>query len=260
MIPKPEVISQEKNNLREELRDLKSYQFKLWGVAAVVTGFLLSLTRLDLDTSANKGTLSSAFPAQSLYLLPLIVILPSWFIYFDKGKTITHIVGYCRILEAIQNEETTFVYIGWERSLRKFRASGQSKINKVKRLRKEPLAKRLKGFVEHLWLTITMIQSQRYWALAYATFLALSVVCLVVPIRSRISLSGPFFETFFLWAAVICTFLCSSFNGVVLSRLLWGQHSYDFMEDVWKEILTEPSGDAHKGCASAASDTSVGKK
>src|SRR5258707_10419837 len=90
-------------------------------------------------------------------------------------------------------------------------------------------------------------ESQRYWTLAYATFLTLSAVCLWVPIRLRYPIGfetlralfhltswGP--DSFLLIAATGFTAYCAAFNGVVLSRLMWGQHSYDSMEEIWKQV------------------------
>lgn len=70
------MIELEMRNLRDELRDLKGYQFKLLSIAGVVTGFLLPLGHLALDSASPPSP-------PSLYLLPLIVILPSWWIFFD---------------------------------------------------------------------------------------------------------------------------------------------------------------------------------
>ena len=47
---------------------------------------------------------------------------------------------------------------------------------------------------------------------------------------------GP--DSFLLIAATGFTAYCAAFNGVVLSRLMWGQHSYDSMEEIWKQVLS----------------------
>jgi hypothetical protein len=51
------IIESEMKELREELRDLKGYQFKLLSLAATITGFLLSLTRLRLAIGCNPAKL-----------------------------------------------------------------------------------------------------------------------------------------------------------------------------------------------------------
>jgi len=261
-VPSLEVIAQEMHGLREELRDLKGYQFRLVSIAALITGFLLSLTRIRLDAG------QSVPPTQSLYLLPLIVVLPSWCIFFDKTKTITRIVGYCRLLEAILNKEREEKYFaGWERSLGRFRKESAAIIGTLKR--RKPAGSRTRSFIQrsisdvsawarHFTLTVLLIESQRYWTLAYATFLTLSTVCLWVPIRLRYPIGpqaiGAVFhlsrwepDSFLLIVAMGLTAYCAVFNGVVLSRLMWGQHSYDFMEEVWKQVLSVSSeGSAEK--------------
>jgi hypothetical protein len=35
------------------------------------------------------------------HIFPLVVLIPCWWGFFDKAKTITRIVGYIRILEGI---------------------------------------------------------------------------------------------------------------------------------------------------------------
>lgn len=235
-----ELVSQEMRSLREELRDLKGYQFRLVGVASVVTGFLLSLGRLRLDPS------QSAQPPESLYLLPLIVILPSWMIYFDKTKTITRIVGYYRILEAMLAQEARpRHFFGWERALGKFRKSSPNvvkRLNKARR-RRTPANRRVQRFV----LTMTLIQSQLYWTLAYATFIILAIICLWIPVRSlypisMYDLSSGFHlrwtaESFLSVSATLSTFYCAAFCGIILARLTAGENSYDSMELVWKRVL-----------------------
>lgn len=237
-----EIIAQEMHSLREELRDLKAYQFRLVSIAAVVTGFLLSLTRLRLDSAVPIP------PERSLYLLPLIVIVPSWWIFFDKTKTITRIVAYCRILEAmLSNEAEAKGFMGWERSLGEFRKKSNAIVGSLKQTQKRTKGIRLK--VWRLFLTVSLIESQRYWTLAYGTFLTLSVVCLWVPVSSNYPFSfqkvlSMFHVTFWkpewLWLIVAMgiTSYCTFFNAIVLSRLIWGQHSYDFMEKIWKEVLS----------------------
>jgi hypothetical protein len=145
--PSLEVIAQEMHGLREELRDLKGYQFRLVSIAALITGFLLSLTRIRLDTGLSVP------PGQSLYLLPLIVVLPSWCIFFDKTKTITRIVGYCRLLEAILNNEREARYFaGWERSLGRFRKESAAIISTLHR--RKPVGSRPRSLVQREFLGI----------------------------------------------------------------------------------------------------------
>ena len=238
-MPSEEIIASEMHNLREELRDLKSYQFKLLSIAAVVTGFLLSLTRLRLDSAV------STIPAPSLYLLPLVVVVPSWFIFFDKAKTITRIVGYYRNAEAYVRKEGSIEYFpGWERSLGCFRQRRAEALRTVRsREQKRKWISRIWFSAKHFFAVALLIDSQRYWTLAYYTFLALSAICLWVPIRSNFPLRPDLWvvflrpESILLVFAVGLTLYCAVFNSIILSRLVWGEHSYDFLEKLWQEVL-----------------------
>ena len=58
--------------------------------------------------------------SQSIYLVPLVVLIPCWWGFFDKAKTITRIVGYFRILEQLAlvdgggTLDTIDRFLGWE--------------------------------------------------------------------------------------------------------------------------------------------------
>ena len=169
------------HSLREELRDLKSYQFRLLSIAAATTGFLLSLTRLRLDTTI---TVSSP----SLYLLPLVIIGPSWFIFFDKAKTITRIVGYYRNLEALlRGDAKAQKSPGWETALGRFRKDSGESVKRVKTEWKNGQNHKRRNLLKNLLNIASLRESQRYWIIAYYTFLTLSAICLWVPIRSQLT-------------------------------------------------------------------------
>jgi len=113
---------QEHKLLREELNNLKECQVRYFTFSLTATGIVLGII-------AKFG--STYFP-NTLFLLPLTFLIPSWWVFFDKAKTITRIVAYYRLLETIiLNEESSikeimleskkFKYIGWENSLMFFR-------------------------------------------------------------------------------------------------------------------------------------------
>jgi hypothetical protein len=227
-----QIIQSELHELREELRDLKGYQFKLLSLAGAITGFLLSLTRLRLDREIT------AVPSPLLYLLPLVVILPSWCIFFDKARTITRIVGYCRVIEKqlrhpqkLEPDE----FPGWENSLALFRKYRQDIAEEVLAQHKPTFKQRL----GHLRATILLIESQRYWVLTYYTFFSLCAVCLSIPLHfiNVFHPSAWALEGIFLGVATLLTIVTALFNGVILARLIWGVHSYDRLEDIWKGVF-----------------------
>lgn len=85
---------------------------------------------------------------------------------FDKATTVTRIVGYCRILEKLINDQVLAKkYVGWENALRIFREE-----QKEGRLKFEPQ----KTFWSVFWKDFLplglIIHTRRYWLLAHYTF------------------------------------------------------------------------------------------
>jgi hypothetical protein len=237
-----EITAREMSHLREELRDLKGYQFRLIGIAVVITGFLLSLTQFRVDSKTLTIT------APLLYLLPLIIVIPSWFIFFDKARTVTRIVGYCRHLEAfLRHEHEPAQFPGWERALGIYRKECPRIVHD---LRTTPRwRKHFKSSLRRFATAASLRRGQPYWVLAYYTFLSLSAACIGIPIwwrfRGRakhlLYLFVPHYwnaGAFLLFLAVLVTCFCAILNGLILAELIWGQHSYDFEEDIWKRILS----------------------
>lgn len=98
--------------LREELNNLKNCQ---------VTYFTASVTATTLIFTVAARISPPEFPGAA-YLFPLAILIPTWFIFFDKATGITRIVGYYRILEEwLQGEGKDYKFIGWENSLKLFR-------------------------------------------------------------------------------------------------------------------------------------------
>jgi len=93
------MLLNEYNALREELRNLKSCQITFLNISITTTGLLIGF----LEKSVGENTTST------IYLAPLVIILPFWLVFFDKATTITRIVGYMRILEnfIIQSMKTS---------------------------------------------------------------------------------------------------------------------------------------------------------
>ena len=89
-----EYYSKELDWLREELHNLKDCQVTFLTRSVIATAALLGL--------AVSLTSDSSFPPLgAFYLIPLIVVVPSWWIFFDKATTITRIVGYYRNIETV---------------------------------------------------------------------------------------------------------------------------------------------------------------
>lgn len=75
--------------LKHELRDLKDCQVRVLTFSIIGTGLILGFI----------GEYASKLHGSSMWLLPLVVLLPSWWIFFDKATIIARIVGYLRVIE-----------------------------------------------------------------------------------------------------------------------------------------------------------------
>lgn len=162
-----ELYFKEQAVLRTELVSLKNCQITFLTYAITGSGVLLGLA-YNMASTEN-----APFPNLGvLYLIPLTIILPFWWIFFDKATTITRIVGYYRILEELLIDPTKEVnYVGWENSLTKFR--GQYGV----------MPQRSKGSFKLAltnFLNLLLLQtSHRYWMLTFYTFASLSLVALL---------------------------------------------------------------------------------
>lgn len=137
-------------------------------------------------------------------------------------------------------------FLGWERALSQYRKKFKPVVSKLNSSPHWRLTWR--PGLRHFFATLSLRETQRYWILGNYSFLALSAICLALAIRSRyvLSLRHPASILHLpLWIAgspllafsIALTLYCAIFNAVVMSRLIRGQHSYDFLEQVWKEIL-----------------------
>jgi hypothetical protein len=110
---KRNLLAQEEiKNLRTELYNLKECQIKFLTNAVTATGALLGL-----GTLVEKPAYTAV-----VFLFPLAILLPAWWVFFDKATSITRIVGYYRLLEGLTLGKITRIqFIGWENSLNEFR-------------------------------------------------------------------------------------------------------------------------------------------
>ena len=181
------MLQNEKSALRSELVSLKNCQITFLTYTVTGTGALLGLA----ITLGNSSTLS--FPLLgAFYLIPLTIILPFWWIFFDKATTITRIVGYYRILEElILDPDHHAAFIGWENSLADFRKQYNAHDKKPIVVEKFSPFLWLKNQVSQMKLTasnlfkLLLLQtSQRYWMLTYYTFVSLSILSFSVSLIS----------------------------------------------------------------------------
>lgn len=158
-----ELYLREHKALREELHNLKSCQitFLTWSVVATVA--LLTFFAKYSPTGL------SGLP----FLLPLGIILPCWWIFFDKATTITRIIGYYRQIEKlILGKSKPKNYLGWENALALFREYQQAG---------DLTFKPEKNFLAAFWKDLSpfglIFHTRRYWLLVHYTFFGLSALC-----------------------------------------------------------------------------------
>ncbi len=210
--------------LRKELLSLKNCQITFLTFSVTATGVLLGV-------ATSIGRMSPVF--ELIFLFPLIVLVPSWWIFFDKATTITRVVGYYRILEDLVLERySADQFVGWENALREFR-----KRHAASQLG-PPANDDPHSWIRRLYHTIALRTGHKYWIISFSTFAALSALCVSMSIQAARSC---FALAIALTALVL--FLASFAWNV---RLVWlficGRHSYDSNEKYWKAILgvTQP--------------------
>lgn len=94
-------------DLRMELGHLKNCQNVGIGFALPSAGVILGL----IAKSEETGLLPY------FALLPLLILLPFWFIFFDKSRTIARLKGYCRIQEKLLVTGGKEALFGWETAM-----------------------------------------------------------------------------------------------------------------------------------------------
>lgn len=213
----------ERENLKSELLHLKKCQLQYFTFSITGAGLI---TGLGQQIGNDKSF---------IFFAPLLVVLPCWWIFFDKGSTITRIVGYLRILEAmiIVKREAPYKYWGWENSLQVFRDKEKKERGKVKlnEYMVEFARDMWKGFYQGLLFRST----QKYWSLCWYTFLILSTTSLWLSFpKDGASKSGLWYSFF---GISIFSFI---YNLRVLGRLIGGSYSYKENHERWKKVLQSP--------------------
>jgi hypothetical protein len=210
-----QLYEEERKALREELYSLKNCQITFLTTSITATGLISGLAA-SIAPEPYQGF---------AFFFPLIVLLPSWWIFFDKATTITRVVGYYRILESLILDRCVAEnFIGWENSLGLFR-----QMQKEGKLR-QPKDKVKVGFLDWMNEMIFYKTTHRYWITAYYTFFALSGVCVLI----------GFFLTSNIWIGLFLSILfiiSAIWNARMVWFLIHKKYSYDWNEDFWRQIL-----------------------
>lgn len=223
------AFSAERDILRTELLDLKRCQITYLTVALQATAIAFAL-------AGTLATRSGADPAVlgSIALLPLVITLPAWWVFFDKAVSVTRMASYLRISErCIGGEDVRF--IGWERSVERYRQEYADRPGGNPQSRT--------GLITALWGSLKGLvksSTSRYWALVYCTFLGASLLCFLV---------GAFMSEWelgwrawmILGPAILAFVVTAAFNLNQLTMLVDGPHSYHQAEARWLSIFDLPS-------------------
>jgi hypothetical protein len=170
---------------------------------------------------------------------PLLIVLPCWWIFFDKATTISRIVSYKRLLEtalieqAQQRQACTFKYVGWETALSYFRTH-------EKRLKKIYGPKYSTACIIALTFRLFSLRhSHKYWMLNFYTFSILSIAIILISFQNA---KGNGFSS--LYSKIIIGLFVYTFISTITTvfSLVFGTNSYRVNEQVWKhlpELLVE---------------------
>ena len=239
-----EKYDSERRALREELHSLKGCQIQFLTVAVTATGVLLGLAVSVLKLRESPPRLEAYFALA--FLLPLVVLLPAWSVFFDKARTITRIVGYYRVLEKLiyglydSEKMKALSFVGWENALGKFR---KHEAEKPFILLPETVQNYRRGKVRDAIPVFHVKRLFPYWMICYYTFLVLSGLCLLASVVLVVIcwLSGWTIVVAVTLAVVVTAIAlwvwCTLRNGLIVYELIRGRHSYESNEFVWEQIL-----------------------
>jgi hypothetical protein len=224
------LIEAELVDLRGELHDLKSCQVEFLKLAATTTAAIFGLWGAFAKQDSGGWTTSGL-----LALAPLMILLPTWWVFFDKASTITRIVGYKRILEEYCLGRCHLAsFPGWENALRQFRLD---ELNEPDLAEDYLKTAGLIGTVQPDWRKFFDKRSRhRYWTICYCTFAGLSVSCLVFAVLARSSGALSFRDGWLLFAGALVAG-SSWVNFRQMFQLMFGRNSYTYCELRWKKVL-----------------------
>lgn len=213
-----DVIMQEKEFLRDELRHLKDCQLRYVVLAVGGTGAFFAL----VATNLGSGELTDgSFLELAIFLTPAVFVVPSMIIFFDKARSISRIVGYMRVMEHMVRSRT-FVdrYMGWETALARWRRRKWSGL---------PDRTRARG-------------TARYWNIIFRTFTVMLGVLWLAQLAHDLA---RWKDLNMLQKILALSILSVSFILIgVIVHLVWrdvirlseGEKSYDVNEQRWWSI------------------------
>ncbi|HHT9125617.1 MAG TPA: hypothetical protein ACFYD6_07335 [Candidatus Brocadiia bacterium] len=236
--------------LREELQHLKECQVRFLTFSVMTTGLILGFIIKEIGGHYASSESKGSPPSNLWWLLPLVILLPSWWIFFDKATTINRIIGYFRIIEKLILEQIAAGnFLGWESALAEYR-----KLGGVKEPQGSSRWKKLTGAFCLLFFRTT----RHYWVIVMHIFLWLSLLCLFASLKKHIIIAfSTFKEKGLLQPILDCVFISivkepafwfyifvgvfvgfSAFRNIrILWDLVYGKYSDDLNEKFWCEVL-----------------------
>lgn len=212
-----DLLLAEQTKLRAELAHLKDCQLRYYSLSVAATGVLVSI-----GTQLPPKSESSVY-----YLAPLLIVVPCWWIFFDKATTITRIVGYLRLLDDFfrhSNDRYAPRHLGWETALQLRRSDKEAS-------RPSGAVEWTKGYKIALKEVLPLKTGHRYWGFTWYTFFFLSATCLALAWLS----SGPTFSKTYL--ALVATsaivFVTTLYNLYLVGDLAGGRRSYEHNYSEW---------------------------
>jgi len=227
-----ELCKNEHTNLRHEMNHLRicQMQFLSFGIAgsSMIFGLIFK------EAFPLIGSFSGRILLSLFCLIPLCLLLPSLFIFFDKAKTFNRIVGYFYWVEKILcNDVKIKKFFGWENALILFRDN----INKNKE--ETDLS------IKNISLTKILFTNRLYWKYSFIFFTILMIICFIPAFLTIIvGIFDPPVETnifylFILLIVIISLLTIYSIlkNLVIFEQLIDGVFSDKQNKEKWGKIF-----------------------
>ena len=180
------------------------------------------------------------------YLIPLVILLPTWCIFFDKATTITRILGYYLILDDISycNGEYEKL-LPYETAISNARGKIAESIRAGTYTGTKLTFWKDMGFwkkLEFLYQEILIRHDPpSYWSLVFTTFLGISALCILLSATSIIvSLVHWTYPTIslvhtFILGSVVLTVFVTRYNLIILHELREGAYSVIAIKSYWEK-------------------------
>jgi len=155
-------------DLRNELGHIKTCQTTLFLIGVTGTGVFLGLiSRAELSIKISY-----------LLLIPLLILLPLWIIFYDKARTIARIVGFLRVQENLAQDNAESGLIGWESAMREYwRVRDKYDEWHYDDIFEGAKKIQMENDPEENYKIRESVINSTYWSTVYLLFLSFNVVC-----------------------------------------------------------------------------------